>query len=794
MKKLLFLITLVCFLMASSLFGADILGDANNDIAVDIVDALITAQYYVGLNPAQFVRGNSDVDANNGVDIVDALLIAQHYVGLVSEFPGSGPAKPSLGDYYTAYINTIVPDSPGYSLPLDTGSISNYSDMDSHFDLAPVNHLISENGFAVMEYSFPEEDNIFSAYENLSGTVPIIVTTDIFLHLYHILFDHALKEIEETIFYNDIWNLTTVLLNNVQSQYSQNTGDIREAARRNMAFLAVAQQLMDPGLTIPAEVVEEVTSELDKINRHTGFEESDIFIYNEDYSQYVPRGHYTRSALLERYFKTFMWYGRMSFLLKGADPWGPAEEALISPYDAKIQTMQAVLLTESLENIVVNSRSGMDVWDRIYAVTAFFVGLSDDLTPYEYIETVHKVFGENFAIPDLTDDDKFFDLKTELTLLRSPQIFGGTGNIVVMPPITPEKLDDVLEKTKGMRFMGQRFVPDSYIFQQLVSPKASNYTGSGNPIPFSYGTSPAGPQRCYPRGLDIMAVFGSRVAMDILIASGDTDYTGYTERFNEVKAEFDALGTRDWTRNLYWSWLYSLKALLGDPGQGYPAFMRTDAWQKRVLNTVLASWTELRHDTILYAKQSYTPWAGAAPPDTNYVEPVPEFYGRLHSLSQMTREGLTGLGVIPGEMDTKLEYFEGLLTGAIDISNKELTGEELSSSDNSFIEHLASNIIFNIIEDIEQEDEDAIKTSLVVDVHTYSYENQVVEEAVGYVDLLVVACPNPDGSVFLAAGPVLSYYEFKHPMDGRLTDEAWRILLASPDRPGRPEWYTELMR
>ena len=60
--------------------------------------------------------------------------------------------------------------------------------------------------------------------------------------------------------------------------------------------------------------------------------------------------------------------------------------------------------------------------------------------------------------------------------------------------------------------------------------------------------------------------------------------------------------------------------------------MQTKAWQDKELTTVLASWAELRHDTILYAKQSYTVRQVAAPvekPVVSYVEPVPEFYNRL---------------------------------------------------------------------------------------------------------------------------------------------------------------------
>ena len=33
--------------------------------------------------------------------------------------------------------------------------------------------------------------------------------------------------------------------------------------------------------------------------------------------------------------------------------------------------------------------------------------------------------------------------------------------------------------------------------------------------------------------------------------------------------------------------------------------MQSDAWLDKQLNTSLGSWTELKHDTILYAKQAY---------------------------------------------------------------------------------------------------------------------------------------------------------------------------------------------
>ena len=64
------------------------LGDVDTSGLIDIVDALLTAQYYVGLEPANFDSTVADVDASGGIDIVDALLIAQYYVGLIEIFPG----------------------------------------------------------------------------------------------------------------------------------------------------------------------------------------------------------------------------------------------------------------------------------------------------------------------------------------------------------------------------------------------------------------------------------------------------------------------------------------------------------------------------------------------------------------------------------------------------------------------------------------------------------------------------------------------------------------------------------
>ncbi|MBN2441348.1 MAG: alpha-galactosidase [Spirochaetales bacterium] len=61
-------------------------GDTNGDGAIDIVDALLIAQYYVDLDPSPFIAGNADTNCDGSIDIIDALLVAQYYVELISQF------------------------------------------------------------------------------------------------------------------------------------------------------------------------------------------------------------------------------------------------------------------------------------------------------------------------------------------------------------------------------------------------------------------------------------------------------------------------------------------------------------------------------------------------------------------------------------------------------------------------------------------------------------------------------------------------------------------------------------
>jgi hypothetical protein len=479
---------------------------------------------------------------------------------------------------------------------------------------------------------------------------------------------------------------------------------------------------------------------------------------------------------------------------------------IISEYDAKIQTLQASLIANKFSQ----SKDIQGRWSRMYAITSFFVGFSDDLGPYEYSAVLKSLFEGEIKPQDL--EKKYPIIRDALLNLPcNPKIYSGLGDcelFIPCPPLSEKDREELkiqakklLEETKGFRLMGQRFTIDSWLFSEIVSPYSGEYIGKRDPKPFTWVKTAACPPpverevRGFPRGLDVMALFGSKRAKEILKELGDTEYSDYEKKFSELKKEIDSLPPDAWFQNLYWNWLYVLKSLLGEFGEGYQTFMQTKAWQDKELTTALSSWAELRHDTILYVKQSYTMaelGAGPEEPVVGYVEPVPEFYARLLTLTKMTNEDLKKL--VPEEeleklkIEDTLNRFSEILTRLLEISKKELENKPLTEEEYYFIDDFGA-ISEGLIKEIAEgeADPDIFKTTLIADVHTEGNTEKVLEEGVGYIKTLIVAYKLPQGHILVGVGPVFSYYEFKQPMENRLTDEAWREILKTTPPP-EPEW------
>ena len=83
------------------------------------------------------------------------------------------------------------------------------------------------------------------------------------------------------------------------------------------------------------------------------------------------------------------------------------------------------------------------------------------------------------------------------------------------------------------------------------------------------------------------------------------------------------------------------------------------------------------------------------------------------------------------------------------------------------------------------------QSALVADIATSP--KGVLQIATGEIDTIYVIVPGRDGTFELARGGVYSYYEFTSPPGVRLTDTAWRAMLASGKAPARPSWESVML-
>jgi len=638
-------------------------------------------------------------------------------------------------------ITVVEANAPQYTLPLDISQVKNIEPISRRFNLDGGGlQLLRQNGFVVVSLGqYDQFDEIYNLIDQIG--FPIFITADSMLHVYHIFFDEILRSIEEQYFADDLKKMMTDLVEKSIDIYEAIPSEhdlLKEASRRNVCFFCVAAKLLDPDFSIPQFASDLVESELNLIEAHEQMDESPLFNYTEDYTQYIPRGHYTRSEVLERYFRAVMWLGRMRFMAKSTS----------QPELSRRQTIQAVLIVQVLNSLA----EAKAAWEKIYAATSFFVGYSDDLTIYDYDKAMKEVYGTDFEITDLGDTNKLEQLQAKIVELNQAKI--------VSSPIYPWQKEELI----GLRFMGQRFIPDSYIFQELVFDKVED--------------------RFMPKSLDAMAVFGSRRAEEHLASDVET-YADYGEQLNKLKIEFSSHNISTWTQNLYWSWLYALNSTLQEPPAGYPTFMTQPAWLDEKLNTALGSWTELRHDTILYAKQSYTVLTAAPEqPPPGYVEPLPSLYSRLQGLCNMTLTGLESLGLLNSSHREGITKFRALLGTLQQISLKELKGEELLDEETQTIKSIG----YQLGDILKAFTPEAQRSTLVADVHTDPNSGMVLEEGCGYLDFIIAVYKAPNGQLIATVGPVFSYYEFQHPMSQRLTDEAWITTLKSGATPQRPTW------
>lgn len=633
----------------------------------------------------------------------------------------------------------VIPSIEPYVVAPDLSNIDNLSQFYLEEDMAK---KLSQNGFVVYGDAGNE---FFEIYEqNRYSMAPNFVTVDSMMHTYHLYFSYLLKNIERDYLADSVTQLSKRMLENSIAQYDQlKKSEWEDAAKRNVAFFTVGAKLLDSSTAIEDYVMDTVQYELSNIQQADHIMLSELTGDFEDYSQYIPRGYYEGDETLESYFKAMMWYGRIHF--------SQNSEKLEKEDDLD---RSAFLITKAL----MDDAEAYNLWESVYAVTSFFAGASDDLGVCEYAPVIRTVYGDNISIGDLAGDNKLFETFHEMTATLSPPqinsipIRDGEDNVIL-----------------GFRFMGQRFTIDAAIMQKLV------YS--------NVGSNSTGEKRMFPDVLDVPAALGSDTALNILTQEGATDYEGYVQNMEQLKASLSDADENLWTASLYANWINTLRPLLTAKGEGYPMFMQSEDWTKKNLECFAGSFTELKHDTVLYTKQVLAEMGGWDEELDNrgYVEPEPLVYERFANLASLTAQGLKEYKMLCAEDEDNLIRLSQIAERLLTISNKELKDEVLTAEEYEFIECYGGTIEHFWYEAVKEEGNGAAIASqecpaaVVVDIAT-DPNGAVLEAATGNPSMIYVIV-KVDGKIKIARGSVYSFYQFEWSLDDRLTDLKWHQMM-----------------
>jgi hypothetical protein len=642
-----------------------------------------------------------------------------------------------------------------------------------------------ENGFVVSERMGARSCTELY-YRLYKRDLPVLITSDAILHAWHRSYDALLDDVEASVLIPFLDDVLTGMAAEIPAAHAQyGTGLWSDSVGDADYFLSVARSLL---------AGEQAATTLDQDERVArtlaacGTQKLERFILfgkerMVDFSQFKPRGRYERSDRLKRYFQAMMWCGRIDLRVAG----NPKES---SPRELA----SAVTLSDLLQ------RSGkFERWSQFDRVLTTFVGKPDSMNFAELGAVLTAASVRSPADLDSEQEAVALQQRIEASGFGTQEI---RGDFFYADPDLPGRL--VLPKSFAI--LGQRFVADSWVLSKLVY----------DDIHWDEKTV----MRRVPSCLDVsFAVFGNDATVPLLVArmkdsSGRPfrDGLNYQHNLAAARAVIDARAGSTARENLYVGWLGALRELSRPTtGKDYPAAMRTEAWAMKNLNTQQASWAQLRHDTVLYAKQSYSGVPLCYYP-AGYVEPLPRFWGQMEQMTSQAAELLDGLphpSLKEKPRQIKfLQNFSSTMKTLRGIAEKELAQQDLSQAETKFLEDVIETkhemagsgskmrfegwypaLFYGGGEDSARWD------ALVADVHTdppapvVDDPGAVVHEAVGNVEFLLLAVDNgKDRMVY--AGPVLSHYEFELSGISRHSDSEWRKALQTGRAPARPAWVS----
>ena len=648
-------------------------------------------------------------------------------------------------------------------------AINGLRTIDSSFSFTPFERsLVADHGFMVSDRIRYNSvgDAVLDIYHR---DLPIFVSSDAILHAVHASYDAILRGAETGLLAP---NLDT-LLSGLRAQLP--AMNVEYAAVPAMApmlhdidiYLTVACALLDGSAApyFPEDAADVSTLEnliaAQQAVSYPLFSSTPRII---DFSQFTIRGHYTLSVKLGQYFQSMMWLGRTELYLLGPAGVYPAQQ----PADIQRQTVDAALLVEAMDRAAAYSRLG-----EIDTIISACVGESDNVTIPNMKSLLQGVnIGTASQLLDTTVLAAF-----QNNLRNQPFAFQRINSQILQSsdPLTP----GLIQPAASLLLLGQRFVVDSYVTGNVVYDKI-NYQGHAV-------------WRALPSTLDVLFALGNDAAAQLLVS--ELDRYNYASNLAAVRYLIDGYDASFWQSSIFNAWLGMIRACNPPADRSaLPGFMTTAAWWQEKINTQLASWAELRHDNLLYAKQSYTGVAGCSFP-AGYVEPIPALYDAVRALAQVGKTRLVPLLSGTGGNWSLASYFSGL-DGVADtlgtIAREELGGTCLTTDQVAFLKHMIYMADGGCMQApngwyvrLFYFGADPLKKDyLVADVHTCPADafgnpvGWVLHVGTGPVNLAVVTAPSTDGGPAAYVGPVMSYGE--HVTDNflRLTDAQWSTSYA----------------
>ena len=627
-------------------------------------------------------------------------------------------------------------------------------------------NMLGRNGFAIVP---AEHNQLFHVYEkNDYADFPSFITTDLYLQLFHLYFDCVLRDVEEKHLDSLMIVFSSQMEAEMKTLTSSQDAEIKAAAEFGQAWFAVASWLFSHDkapasaakLSVPEAykkmVMEEITKAFDAEN---GYSDMLEYFPSEEmfgYSLFRPRGHYTRSKVCSRYFRGMMWLQTAHF---GTN---------------KPSKMKQIALIANVFNQQPKLRA---IYNKVSEPITYLMGTPDNVT---LIQVANQI--------------KEMGLPIEQLLSSRKDMANLTKDI---EEIAKRQMRIELKKTRGSKYvvdiMPQRYQPDA---EALIAT-----TDQDSPVSL----------RPCPKGLDWMAVMGlpgaERILMDELKEA--QKWADFPKALTTARKK---AATTPWDACVANQWMYTLQSL-GDTAQSLPYFMQSPQWQKKNLNTALASWAELKHDAILYAKQPMLAECGDGGPEPpvvkGYVEPNVKFWEKAIALVTRMDKVLTTYNLQTEKAKAVYERIKEMAEFCRDISKKELNGGKITDEEYNQIEIIGSTVE-NISLELVSEDNEMLqgwsdvvstdkKVAVVADVFTASGENVAIDnkcvlyEGVGpaYEIYVVVEI---DGLLYLTRGAVLSYREFTRLLsDPRMTDEEWQEELKKSPTGGTPSWMNEII-